>query len=193
MTPQLLLQQVSHFPSFSSLSLTHLLPPSVLQHIPALWKLAGCAAVPARIGCANLIPLIYCHLSSLQRLRIRGLLNRLLVDTVSEVRAYVLSSVCVRIMRSIVTKNISEKFIEPESVTLNWISHCMVQGSTDIEMDMRRASLLLCKNMVEYSSLGQNDGAEVNAIGLFPPSCRAFPPLLFTVHSSRDASLHVWR
>lgn len=140
------------------------------QHIPALWKLAGCAAVPARIGCANLIPLIYCHLSSLQRLRIRGLLNRLLVDTVSEVRAYVLSSVCVRIMKSIVTKNISEKFIEPESVTLNWISHCMVQGSTDIEMDMRRASLLLCKNMVEYSSLGQDDGAEVNAIGMCPES-----------------------
>lgn len=68
-------------------------------------------------------------------------------------------------MRSIVTKKIAENFIEPESVTLNWISHCMVQGSTDIEMDMRKASLLLCKNMVEYSSLGQSDAAEVNDIG----------------------------
>jgi hypothetical protein len=80
-------------------------------------------------------------------------------------------------MRSIVTKNISEKFIEPESVTLNWISHCMVQGSTDIEMDMRRASLLLCKNMVEYSSLGQDDGAEVNAIGMSFPILSPTSPL----------------
>lgn len=68
-------------------------------------------------------------------------------------------------MRSIVTKKVAEKFIEHESITLNWISHCMVQGSTDIEMDMRKASLLLCKNMVEYSSLGQSDAAEVNDIG----------------------------
>lgn len=70
-------------------------------------------------------------------------------------------------MRSIVTKKVAEKFIEPESITLNWISHCMVQGSTDIEMDMRKASLLLCKNMVEYSSLGQTDVLEVNDIGKY--------------------------
>lgn len=86
-------------------------------------------------------------------------------------------------MRSIVSKKISEKFIEPESVTLNWISHCMVQGSTDIEMDMRKAALLLCKNMVEYASLGQNDGAEVNTIGNY------LNLLIFIFPSTRDANL----
>jgi hypothetical protein len=195
MTSHFILHQVSQ----PCLCLNKTLLLSLSQHIPALWKLAVSAAVPARIACANLIPLLYCHLSSLQRLRIRGLLNRLLVDTVSEVRAYVLSSVCVRIMRSIVTKKISEKFIEPEAITLNWISHCMVQGSGDIEMDMRKAALLLCKNMVEYSSLGQSDGAEVNAIGkiliLVAPSslfaclhsvCRAVEEMKLFVSDDRD-------
>mmetsp|Transcript_22938 Transcript_22938/g.33534 ORF Transcript_22938/g.33534 Transcript_22938/m.33534 type:complete len:1131 (+) Transcript_22938:214-3606(+) len=129
------------------------------QHVPTLWKLTGSNSVPARIACANLVPLVYVHLSALQRLRIRGLVNRLMVDSVGSVRAYVLSSVCVRILRSVVQRRDSEKFVEPESITLNWVAHCMVQGCTDIETDVRRGALQACKNLIEYSSLGVEDNS----------------------------------
>lgn len=143
-----------------------------LQHIPALWKLAGSVSVAARIACANLVPLVYMSLTDLQKLRVRGLVNRLMVDSVGAVRAYVLSSVCVRILRAVVQKDprdISEPgqgSVDPEqdgvlgrsaAITLNWIAHCMVQGSTDIELDVRKGALQACKHLVEYSSLGCDD------------------------------------
>jgi hypothetical protein len=105
---------------------------------------------------------MYISLSELQRLRIRGLVNRLMVDSVGAVRAYVLSSVCVRILRSVVQrptdKGADRTLIDQSaSVTLNWIAHCMVQGSTDIELDVRKGALQACKNLIEYSALGADD------------------------------------
>ena len=143
-----------------------------LQHIPALWKLSSSVSVAARIACANLVPLVYMSVSDLQRLRIRGLINRLMVDSVGAVRAYVLSSVCVRILRAVVMRpsDNKESTAEPRcngghvdvlgqsaAVSLNWIAHCVVQGSTDIEMDVRKGALHACKNLIEYSSLGAED------------------------------------
>ena len=142
------------------------------QHIPALWKLAGSVSVAARIACANLVPLLYMNLSELQQLRIRGLINRLMVDSVGAVRAYVLSSVCVRILRAVVQRqynkdeddgsSCSDALGTGASVTLNWIAHCMIQGSTDIEVDVRKGSLLACKNLIEYSALGTEEEGGVN-------------------------------
>ncbi len=123
----------------------------------------------ARIACANLIPLVYIHLSSLQRLRLRGLVNRLMVDSISAVRAYVLSSVCVRILRSVVTREPTMLGAnEEESVTLNWIAHCMIQGSVDNEMEVRKSALQTCRMLVEYSALGV-DGSNLqqNEFGNF--------------------------
>lgn len=157
------------------------------HHIPSLWRLAGGSAPPARLACANLVPLVYLHLSPLQRLRIRGLLNRLLVDAVPAVRAYVLHSVCVRLLHAVVTRpgtsgrgaagaaagergggggsqeeqeeqegeQEKKKSGEPELVTLNWISHVLVQGSLDAHVDVRQSALLACNQMIEYHSLGE--------------------------------------
>ena len=139
------------------------------HHIPSLWRLAGGTAPSARMACANLVPLLYLHLTPLQRLRTRGLLNRLLVDTVPAVRAYVLNSVCVRLMHSVVEKPSESgaataeeppRRSEPETVTLNWISHVLVQGSLDPHVDVRQSALLACNQMIEYHSLGlQENGA----------------------------------
>ena len=88
------------------------------------------------------------------------------------VRAYVLSSVCVRILRAVVLRPADNKASlfglasdhdsdhllgHSAAVTLNWIAHCMVQGSTDIEMDVRKGALQVCKNLIEYSSLGAEE------------------------------------
>ena len=130
------------------------------HHIPSLWRLAGGAAPPARLASANLVPQLYMNMSPIQRLRIRGLLNRLLVDTVPVVRAYVLNSVCVRLLHAVVSRpkgdgiesNLHE--CEPATVTLNWISHVLVQGSLDPNVDVRQSALLACNQMIEYHSLG---------------------------------------
>ena len=101
------------------------------------------------------MPLVYIHLSSIQRLRIRGLVNRLMSDSISAVRSYVLSSVCIRILKSIVTRHtITVGSQEEESVTLNWIAHCMVQGSNDNDTEVRKSALQICRILVEYSALG---------------------------------------
>lgn len=131
------------------------------HHIPSLWRLAGGHAPPARLACANLVPLIYLHLSTLQRLRIRGLLNRLLVDAVPAVRAYVLNSVCLRILHAVVSRSEvkqspddTDNADDAEKATLGWISHVMSQGSHDSHVDVRQSALLLCNRMIEYYSLG---------------------------------------
>jgi len=142
------------------------------HHIPSLWRLAGGNAPSARIACANLIPLLYLHLTPLQRLRTRGLLNRLLVDTIPAVRAYVLNSVCVRLLHSVVAKlpptakDKSPQPVEPQTVTLNWMSHVLVQGSLDTHVDVRQSALLACNQMIEYHSLGllENSANESQAL-----------------------------
>jgi hypothetical protein len=135
-----------------------------VQHLPSLWKLAGSTSVQARIACANLVPLVYIHLSSLQRLRIRGLVNRLMVDSLCAVRSYVLSSVCIRILKSVVTRhtNFSLGTQEEESVTLNWIAHCMIQGSNDNDTEVRKSALQICRILVEYSALGSEMKSQQN-------------------------------
>jgi hypothetical protein len=62
-------------------------------------------------------------------------------------------------MRTIVTTSADDIYVEDESVTLNWIAHCMVQGSNDTESDVRRAALQICRCLVEYSALGADEGS----------------------------------
>jgi hypothetical protein len=76
-------------------------------------------------------------------------------DSISAVRSYVLSSVCIRILKSVVTRHtISLGSQEEESVTLNWIAHCMIQGSNDNDTEVRKSALQICRILVEYSALG---------------------------------------
>jgi hypothetical protein len=79
-----------------------------------------------------------------------------MVDSISAVRSYVLSSVCIRILKSVVTHHnaLSLGTEEEESVTLNWIAHCMIQGSNDNDAEVRKSALQICRILVEYSALG---------------------------------------
>lgn len=78
-----------------------------------------------------------------------------MVDSIFAVRSYVLSNVCVRILKSIGTKQSGTTYLEEEeSITLNWIAHCMIQGSNDNELEVRKSALQICRILVEYSALG---------------------------------------
>lgn len=80
-----------------------------------------------------------------------------MVDSICAVRAYVLSSVCVRILKSIVSHHPTSLGVkEEESITLNWIAHCMIQGSNDNELDVRKSALQICRILVEYSATGSD-------------------------------------
>jgi hypothetical protein len=95
-------------------------------------------------------------------------MNRLLVDSVSAVRAYLLSNVCVRLLRDAVARpQTDEVNVDHESVTLNWIAYCMVQGSTDIDIQVRKGSLEICLKLIEYGALHlESDNIESN-LGLY--------------------------
>ncbi len=97
-------------------------------------------------------------------------MNRLLVDSVSIVRAHVMSSVCSRILRIIVTSpEASDRktvFSDMHAATLNWISHCVVQTSADVDMEVRRASLEACGHLIEYYALGNYDDEQKTTEGI---------------------------
>lgn len=153
------------------------------NHIPNLWRLGGSSCVPARVACADLVPILYLNLTEIQKLRVRGLINRLLVDSIAVVRAHVMLFTCSRILRNIVeiptpkeesksagnssnNSNTSTAegatfrndkdtvFNDAHSATVNWIAHCVVQTSGDVDADVRKASLQACSRMIEYFALG---------------------------------------
>jgi hypothetical protein len=86
-----------------------------------------------------------------------------MVDSLCAVRAYVLSSVCIRILKSVVTRHtVSLGTEEEESITLNWIAHCMIQGSNDNDTEVRKSALQICRILVEYSALGSEMSSNQN-------------------------------